>query len=102
MEMSASDNARMLHAVTEYDKSAAKRPGHNPYFLAHACRAMGCVRQRVALGQQLRGAVITEFTGRLCDKVLKALGCPPMTRDEAKFGLAVRLPALPDDEDDAE
>lgn len=89
--------ASLLSAITAYDRAQSKRQSYNHYALGHYAKALGNIRQRLALGQELRDAIITEFVGRLCDRLLRAVDLPVMTDQEAR-GLAIKLPDLPDDE----
>ena len=100
--MKSDDRVRLFNAMTEYDRKQSGRKGYNPHALGHYARGLQKVSQRVSIGQPLRDAIITEFVGRLCDTLLRAVGLPKMTDDEAKWGLAVKLPELPDDGEDAD
>ncbi len=97
--LTATDHARLLDAVTAYDRRAATTKAYNRFALAHYARGLTNVRRHVQDGATVRDAIITEFVGRLADRLLRAVGCDLMTKDEARFGLAKRLPTLPDDDE---
>lgn len=84
----------LFNAVTEYDRKQSTKRGYNPHALGHYAAALQNVDRYVDAGHDLRSAIITCFLGRLCDKLLKAVDLPLMTNDEAKRGLAVKLPEL--------
>lgn len=92
-------SVNLLNAVTEYDRAQSKKRGYNPYALGHYTRGLGNIRKRVDLGQPLRDAIITEFCGRLCDRLLRSVGLEVMSGREARHGLENKLPALPDDDE---
>ncbi len=91
-----SNEVKLFNAVTEFDRRASKRKGYNPHALGHYAAALQNVKRYVAMGHDLRDAIITCFLGRLCDCCLKSVGLDVMTKDEAKYGLANRLPQLDD------
>jgi hypothetical protein len=85
---------KLFNAVTEYDRKQSTKKFYNPYALAHYSRALAHVRAHVAAGADLRTAILNCFLGRLADVCLKALGLEKMSRDEARFGPAVKLPEI--------
>lgn len=91
-------HAKLLCAATEYDRAQSKRKGYNPYALGHYARGLNRIRQRADIGQPLRESILSEFSGRLCDRLLRAVGLDLMTDSEARRGLYPPLPELPDDE----
>lgn len=100
MATAASDiHVKLFNAVTGYDRQQSTKKGYNPYALGHYAKALGNVKWYTENGFPLRKAIITCFTGRLCDKLLRAVDLPVMTRDEARFGLVRRLPAVPSDDE---
>lgn len=88
------DHIKLFNAISKHDRMASSRPGYNPYALAHYARGLTGVKKRVARGDDLRTAIMNEFTDRLADKLLKAVGLEPMTREE-HYG-AFRRTRLPD------
>jgi hypothetical protein len=84
-DMDARTRSQLIHAVTEYDRRQSKRPGHNPYAIAHYCGAVQNVETAVDGGMDLRAAIMDSFNGRLCDWVLKSVNLPTMTKDEARW-----------------
>jgi len=85
--LSPSDRARIVNAFTEYDRKQKGKKGYNPYALSHYCRAIENVEEYLSEGYTLRQAIIKSYLGRLCDRILKELGLPQMTTDEAKWGI---------------
>jgi hypothetical protein len=85
---------KLFNAVTEYDRKQSKEKFYNPYALAHYSRAVAHVRAHVAAGADLRTAILNCFLGRLADVCLKALGLEKMSRDESRFGPAIKLPEI--------
>lgn len=94
--MTDTQRAKLFMTLTEHDRKEARKPGHNPYALAHYAKGLTDIGRHCASGHPLRSAIITEFTGRLADKLLKAVGLDKMTDREARYGLDKRLPELPD------
>lgn len=84
----------LLNALTEYDCQQSTKKGYNPYALGQYLQALQNVGRYLEAGFPLRDAIVTCFLGRLCDKLLKAASLPLLTRDEAKYGLAKKLPEL--------
>jgi hypothetical protein len=96
--MTPEQHSTILNALTEFDRKARTKPGHNPYAFAHYCRALQRIQLYNNSGHPLRESIITCLVGRLCDAVLKALKLEQMTKEEAKFGLFPKLPYLDLDE----
>ena len=69
---------KLIMAVTEYDrheeKMALKNPrrSHNPYALAHYCRAVGEIIAEVEQGVDVETAICNNTLGRLQTVCLKA------------------------------
>lgn len=80
----ADTRARMLMAVTAYDRRRENKPGYNPYALPQYCAALQLVDKKVAAGDTLRVAITSSFIDRLQDAVLKAAGLPKGTTDELR------------------
>lgn len=87
-------SARLHAAIVDHDRRESKKRGYNPHALGQYCAALQRVDTYVAAGHDLRSAIITCFIGRLCDKLLVAAGLPLMSDDEARFGLANKLPEI--------
>lgn len=96
--LDAVTEAKLLNAVAEFDRAESRKKCHNPYALARYAMGVSRVRLHVATGIELRQAIRGEFCGKLCDKLLKAVGLPVMSKHEALE--YVNLPPLPGDEDD--
>lgn len=90
------DHQKLFSAVADYDRKQSTKKGYNPYALAHYAKALQNVDRYVALGHPLRDAIVNCFRERLCDTLLKAVGLPLMSKEEAKYGPSIRLPELPD------
>lgn len=76
--------AKLLNALTEYDRRASKRKGYNPYALGHYFAALERVREAMANGTAIRQALLANFNGRLLSAALKAVGEPDFTLDEIR------------------
>lgn len=74
----------LSHAVTEYDRRQMRSKYHNIYALGHYLGAVEKTRDAIATGAEVRAAVLQCFTGRLADFVLKTIGHPAMTDQEAR------------------
>jgi hypothetical protein len=75
----------MIHAVTEYDrKQEAKKVGYNPYALPQYLGAVSRAADAIAAGENPRAAILSCFSGRLATAVLKSVGEPAITREEAR------------------
>ena len=73
----------LVSAATEYDKSQSTKPGHNPYALPQYFAAIDQVeKDHFDNGLTIREALVRNFTGRLLDVMLKAVGLPKSTREE--------------------
>jgi len=74
---------KILNALTEFDRKASKRAGHNRYALGHYCKALQSVETDLAHGApSLRIAILVNFNDRLLDAVLRAIGEPEFTPQE--------------------
>lgn len=82
-------HAKLINAVTEYDRKQKARKGYNPYALAHYAAAIGNIRDDMKRGISLRQAILNNTLDRLCDTCLKAVGEKPYTREEM-FAAPVR------------
>jgi len=98
--MKTEDKVRLFNAVTAYDKAQKKkkRPGYNGYALGLYAKGLKNIVRHCDAGHPLRDAIITEFNGRLADRLLKAVGLEPLTNIEARYGGSF-LPPLPDEEE---
>jgi hypothetical protein len=76
---------KLTHAVTEYDRRAAARKGHNPYAVAHYLGAVERIAEAVDEGTPMRQAITDNLTGRLATAVLKSVGLPALTDAEARY-----------------
>jgi hypothetical protein len=74
----------MAHAVTEYDRKQAGKVGYNHYALAHYLGAVTRITEDIAAGTDARRAVLVATSGRLASVILRSLGLPAITRDEAR------------------
>jgi hypothetical protein len=74
--------AKLLHAVTEYDRRQALRRSYNRNALALYLGAVSDAMTAVEAGAPVRGALVAHFNGRLLDAVLRAAGEAPSTREE--------------------
>lgn len=87
----------LFNAVTEFDRRESRKKHYNRFALAHYARGLQRIKAHVDNGASLRDAIRAEFVGKLCDKLLLAVGLPMMTQEECRC--AAMLPALPGDDD---
>jgi hypothetical protein len=66
--------AKLLHAVTEWDRRASKRKGYNPYALGLMFEAVDRTSTAIEGGTTVRAALMANFNDRLLDHCLKAVG----------------------------
>ena len=75
---------QITSAVTVYDARQARRGRqHNPYAISHYLRAADEAMADIEQGTPVRQAILDNFLGPLADHVLKAVGEPKRTKDEA-------------------
>lgn len=79
-----SDHLKMMHAVTEYDRKQQGKPGYNIYALPQYLGAVQGITEDIEAGTDMRRAVLSHVSGRLATVVLKSLGMPAITPDEAR------------------
>ena len=77
-------HAKLLNALTAYDRKQSTKKFYNRYALGHYCAALGRARELMAEGQTLRAALLATFNDRLLSAVLKSVGEPDFTRDELR------------------
>lgn len=77
-------HAKLLNALTEYDRRASRRKGHNRYALGHYCAALRSTAERMEAGATLRAALCRSYSGRLLHAMLRAVGEPESTREEQR------------------
>lgn len=80
-------SGKLVHAATAYDRRQEGKLGYNVYALPQYFRRIDDVVADVRNGAKPREALIAGFTDRLRDALLKAIGEPKATRDEADQGL---------------
>jgi hypothetical protein len=78
------DHMKMLHAVTEYDRKQAPKPGYSIYALPQYLAAVQRITDDIADGHPTRQAILARLSGRLATAVLKSVGLPAITRHEAR------------------
>lgn len=76
--------ARLLHALTEYDRRQSKRKDYNRYAFGQYLLRLDEVMADISRGADVRQAVTAGFLGRLADACLRALGLPITTVEEAR------------------
>lgn len=92
--MTEKQHLQLLHCLTSYDRKQSTKLGHNPYALAHYCRALSRTQRYCEAGHTLRDAIATCFLGSLCNRLLKAVNLEPLSKAELKFGLEKPLPYI--------
>jgi hypothetical protein len=84
--MDATLHARLLMAVTEYDRKQQGKSGYNHYALPQYLGAVQRAIEMIDSGESVRNSLITCFSGRLLSTVLKAAGEPKGTKEEIQYG----------------
>jgi hypothetical protein len=74
--------AKLVMAVSAYDRRQAAKPGYNRYALPQYMGAVQQVEEELEAGTPLRQAIVKNFCGRLLDACLRAVGEPISTREE--------------------
>ncbi len=77
---------KLVHAVTEYDRKQMTKRGYNVYALAQYLEAVNAAEELIDKGVGTRRAFVECFNGRLLDVVLKSIGEPKQTIEEARGG----------------
>lgn len=67
---------RLVSAAVEFDRRASRRPGHNPYALAHYLGAISDASSDMGYGDSLEDAIRANFCDRLLTAMEKAAGIP--------------------------
>ena len=78
----ATRHARLVMAVTEYDRKQAKRKGYNRYALPQYLAAIRDAEQQRKRNEPIREALVYHFSGRLLDALLASIGEPKATLQE--------------------
>lgn len=79
---------KLVQAATTYDQKQAGKRGYNPYALGQYFQAIDNAAEMMTDdGIDLRSAIIRSFCGRLCDCLLRSVGCQIMTDSECKTGV---------------
>lgn len=78
--------ARLLSALTNYDRKQAGKRGYNPYALPQYLARLDEVMADIGRGAEMRAALVAAFTGRLADACLRAVSAAITTNDEARGG----------------
>ena len=76
----------LIHAVTEFDRRASTRKGHNPHALGIYFQRVDEICADIDNGADPRAAILAGFSGRVADACLKALNLPISTTEEARSG----------------
>jgi histidinol-phosphate/aromatic aminotransferase/cobyric acid decarboxylase-like protein len=84
--MPLSKRQLLVHVATEYDRKQALKPGYNLYALPQYLEAIHSAMDYIDLGHDPRQVLVGHFSGRLLDKMLRALGEPKSTREEQTGG----------------
>jgi hypothetical protein len=78
---------QLRHAIIQYDtRQKSSRTGYNLYALPQYMKRLEEVFADIEHGADPRAAIVAGFTGRLCDRMLKAVGLPITTREEQRGG----------------
>jgi alkyl hydroperoxide reductase subunit AhpC len=76
---------KLVHAVTEHDRKAAKGKRYNMWALPQYLRAIDEAMFLIDDGLSVRAALCQHFSGRLLDAVLKAVGETKSTDAEQRL-----------------
>jgi hypothetical protein len=74
--------ARLVHAVTAYDRKQSTKRGYNPYALGQYLERVEMIMGDIANGAEPRKAILAGFNDRLLDHCLKAVGETGFTANE--------------------
>lgn len=74
--------AKIISAVTEYDRAESRKRFYNRHALALYLGAAQDAEAALSAGVPVRRAVLEAFNGRLADCILTACGEPKQTRAE--------------------
>ena len=74
--------ARLVHAVTAYDRKQSTRRGYNPFALGQYLERVDMIVNDIAAGAEPRKAICAGFSDRLLDHCLKAVGESSFTPNE--------------------
>lgn len=74
---------KLIHIATQYDIKESNKKYYNRYALAQYFKAIDGVVEDVEKGMDTRKAICASFNGRLCAAMLKALGLPEYTKQDA-------------------
>lgn len=76
--------AKLVHALTQHDIRQSSRKCHNPYALAHYLRLADDIAEAIDKGEAPRAAACSRCHDRVLAVVLRALGEPAPTAEEAR------------------
>ena len=74
----------LLHAVTEFDRRASTRKGHNPHALGIYFQRVDDICADIEAGADPRAAIVAGFSDRIAAACLKACGLPAYTAEDAR------------------
>lgn len=75
---------KLTHAVTDFDRKQQGKRGYNIYALAHYLGAIERIEEEIQSGKAIRDAIVSNLSGRLLDRCLKAVGQPTSTMAEQR------------------
>lgn len=87
IHMNTQDKSKLIAAITDFDRRASRKAGHNPYALGIYFERVDAIFADIEAGADVRAAIVAGFTGRICDVCLRALGLP-VAQDKEHFGKA--------------
>lgn len=89
--MDAMQHAKILNALTNYDRRQSRSKHYNRFAFGQYCGALIRAQEMCDEGADIRLALLNCFNGRLLDVTLKAVDLPLATREEHR-GQFVDLP----------
>ena len=78
--------SQLVRIATEHDRKESTKRFHNRYALAQYFMAIDRVISDLGLNPSMltRDAILEQFTGQLCDRMLRGLGFAVQSRDEKR------------------
>ena len=82
--MDKKDRCILVNAIGTFDRKQSTKKGYNRFALPIMLQAVNNVEEDIKNGDELRRAIVSNFSGRLCAAILKALNLGEYTKEDAK------------------